>query len=162
MDKIKKRQTSIKSASADISDRKQDKVVRSSDKTDPCFPENFTAHKFKRYRKVRGALVKSMREKRKLSQEQMGISARTIRRLESGQTAQVSMMDLLARLVPCPRELAKFLRNILEALPVACVKCRAVCSYQGLDNPKLIYKYCEDVTMLPEFDDDEPPPEPKL
>lgn len=155
MDKRKKPETPIKSSSAASSGRAPDKNDRKAAKDVRCFPPEYTAHQFKKYRKRRGMLVREMREKRDLSQEQMGIAGRTIRRLESGQTAQVSMMHLLARLVPCPRELAKFVRNILESLPVACVKCRHQCYYQGLDNERLISHYCNEVTFSPLDDDEE-------
>ena len=114
------------------------------------FPRGFTAHQFREYRLRRGAIIRSMREKRKFAQDDLGLSRRTVQRIESGEASQVSMMHLLARLVPCPRELLKILRAVLESLPVACKGCRAVCRYKGTDEKKLIAAYCHDVTIPPE------------
>lgn len=111
----------------------------------------FTAHRFKKYRKARGLLVRRMREKRGLVQKQLGTPA-TIRRYESGEAAQVDLLEILSRMVPCPREVLHFLKVVLVNLPVACVKCRDRCDYKGSDGNIMAKETLGDITLY-DFDD---------
>lgn len=108
----------------------------------------FTAHRFRAYRKARGRLVREMRKKRGMYQGDLGAPSQ-IRRYECGHVAEVATMEILARLVPCPREVLKLLRAMLNNLPVACRACRAKCSYKGMDEIRMIESYCHDITMEP-------------
>jgi len=127
-----------------------DKTVRSSAKNaDAISEKSLSANQFAGYRKRRGALIKEMREKRKIAQEQIGLSARTVGRLESGELKQIFIMSLLLRMVPCPREMLKLFRNMIESLPVTCTKCRAQCKYRGLKDSNLAKAYCDDITLDP-------------
>jgi len=64
-------------------------------------------------------------------------------------------MDVFARLVLCPREFATYVRILLESLPVACIKCRSRCYYQGLTNEQMIDHFCKEVTFSPIDDEEE-------
>ena len=114
----------------------------------PLATPKFTAHRFKVYRRQRGRLVREMRKKRGLYQGDLGAPSQ-IRRFEAGHVAQVATMEILARLVPCPREVLKLLRALLSNLPVTCVDCRAACPYKGMTERELIDAHCHDVTMPP-------------
>lgn len=108
----------------------------------------YTAHHFKEYRKKRGMLIRAMRQRRRMPQAALGAPSQ-IRLYESGKAAQIGTQEILARLVPCPREILKLLQNELEHLPVACVECRANCKYKGLDEKAMIATFCEDITYPP-------------
>lgn len=114
----------------------------------PLATPKFTAHRFKVYRRQRGRLVREMRKKRGLYQGDLGAPSQ-IRRFEAGMVAQVATMEILARLVPCPREVLKLLRALLSNLPVACVDCRAKCELKRMDESGMIAAYCRDITMEP-------------
>lgn len=95
--------------------------------------------------------MRRMREKRGLSQKELGAMSQ-VRRFENGEIAQIELMELLARLVPCPRELLHFVKIVLVNLPVACVKCRETCAYKGVDAEALSKQHLGDIT-LHNFDD---------
>lgn len=113
----------------------------------PLASPKFTAHRFREYRKGRGLLVQEMRKKRGLVQGDLGAPSQ-VRRYESGGVAQIATMELLARLVPCPREMMKFWKNALKHLPVSCVECRKSCRYKGLDEKAIAAVFMEDITDL--------------
>jgi len=96
----------------------------------PELRKKFTAHRFIEFRKRRGRLVKEFRLARRLSQGDLGAPSQ-IRKLESGEVAQISMMELCARLALCPREIMKLLRNMIDNLPIVCTECRSECKFKG-------------------------------
>jgi len=130
--------------------RSSAKTVRSSAKTaDAISEKSLSANQFAAYRKRRGALIRGMREKRKIAREQIGLPVRTVGRFESGELKQILIMNMLLRMVPCPREMLKLFRNMVESLPVTCTKCRAQCKYRGLKDSDLAKAYCDDITLDP-------------
>lgn len=112
--------------------------------------KNFTAHHFKEYRIKRGLLIRNMRLRRGIPQTALGAPSQ-IRLYESGKAAQIGTQEILARLVPCPREMLKLWQIDLEHLPVACVACRKDCTYKGLNEESMLAEYMADITNL-EFD----------
>jgi hypothetical protein len=126
------------------------KTVGSSAKKATAISEkSLSANQFAGYRKRRGAIIRGMREKRKISQEQIGLPARTVGRFENGELKQILIMDLLLRIAPCPREMLKLFRNMIESLPITCIKCRAQCKYRGLQDSDLSKAFCGDITLDP-------------
>jgi len=113
----------------------------------PLAARKFTAHRFKLFRRERGELVRQMRTSRQLTQGDLGAPSQ-VRLYEKGEVAQVATMELLARLVPCPRELLKFFKVVLKHIPVACIKCRKVCNYHGKDEAVLMEELLGDITDL--------------
>ena len=128
------------------SGRSAPKIERSALKSgrSPLAAPKFTAHRFRQYRRERGRLIREMRKKRGLYQGDLG-SPSQIRRFEAGMVAQIATMEILARLVPCPREVLKLMRALLSNLPVACVDCRAKCELKRMDESAMITAYCRDI-----------------
>lgn len=107
--------------------------------------KKFTAHQFKEYRKKRGFLIREMRIRRGLSQSYLG-SPSQIRLYEQGRAVQIGTMEILARIVPCPREMMKLWKNALQNLPVACVECRKVCRFKGQNEGDMMQTIMHDIT----------------
>lgn len=107
----------------------------------------YTAHRFKEFRLKRGVLIRDMRMVRELPQAALGAPSQ-IRLYESGKAAQIGTHEILARLVPCPREMLKLWKNDLEHIPVACVACRKDCPYMGLNDEMMLAEYMEEISDL--------------
>lgn len=87
-----------------------------------------------------------MRERRGLGQSDIGAPSQ-IRRFENGEATQIGMMEILARLVLCPREALQLFKICLHNLPIACVKCRASCAYKSMDGDIMAEKMLGDITI---------------
>jgi DNA-binding transcriptional regulator YiaG len=112
----------------------------------PLACAKYTSHRFKDYRRVRGALIRQMREKRGLSQSDLGAPSQ-VRLYESGEATQIGTLEILARIVPCPREMIKYMMAILDNLPVACTSCRAACEHMGKNEKTLLDSLTNEITM---------------
>lgn len=112
----------------------------------PLACAKYTAHRFKDFRRVRGALIRQMREKRGLSQADLGAPSQ-VRLYESGEATQIGTLEILARIVPCPREMIKYMMAILDNLPVACTGCRGQCEHKGKNERTLLDTLTNEITM---------------
>lgn len=103
---------------------------------------------FREFRRARGRLIQSMREKRELAQRDIGTPSQ-VRLYESGEVSQISTMQVLFVLKPCPREGLKLWRIIWNHLPIACVDCKEYCKHKTVTATNLAISVFKDLTLDP-------------
>jgi hypothetical protein len=78
-----------------------------------------------------GDILKEMRLRRRLSQSDVDMPSRTVRRIEKGEIPVSQLLKYARQLGPCFKELARCFDAISDAICPVCKRCDPDCRFYG-------------------------------
>ena len=78
-----------------------------------------------------GELLAEMRRRRKKSQNDFTIPARTLRRIEHENKPHIGIVNYIFEMRPCSKEMARLIRLLTDLMKPECVRCDPYCQMHG-------------------------------